>query len=274
MELRALKTSEQRNIFGDRLAQARASVGMKFKEKSRSRLARIQLMFADLYALYEDDDEPDEAMIAGLAMHDLEMFPQTCPRPDLSHLPPRSVLEMSDFWSLSAGAGSLVWCGAAVAGSRQQPRAALVYMVVGQVDRTGAYLTAGFVKAGEPFPYPYLETVDGREVRVQALVLDGEAMQRLVKVLSRTTAGVADERGAVRVRNFIGISPRASHRGAYPTAERAPADIRRAMAAWGALSSPQRHESGRATSGPFGSARALCPPDTRVIGPIMTSEQK
>lgn len=220
MELRALDTPEQRRIFGDRLARARASVGMRFKEKSRSQLARIQLMFGDLYALYEDEYESYEAMIAGLAMHDLEMFPQTCPRPDLSHLPPSSVIEMSDFWSLSQGAGSLVWCGAAVAASRQQPRAALVYLVVGSIDRTDSYLTAGFVKAGEPFPYPYLETVDGGEVRVQALVLEGEAMQRLTKVLSRMTAGVLDERGAIRMKDLLGIGPQAGNRHHHPASER------------------------------------------------------
>jgi hypothetical protein len=221
MELRALESPAQRDLFGDRLARARASVGMRFKEKSRSQLARIQLMFADLYALYEDDDAPDEAMIAGLAMHDLEMFPQTCPRPDLSHLPPRSIIEMSDFWSLSPGAGSLVWCGAAVAASRRQPRAALVYMVVGQVDRTGSYLTAGFVKAGEPFPYPYLETLDGREVLVQALVLEGEPMQRLIKVLSRMTAGADADGSTVRMKDFLGIGREASHRDSYLMPQRA-----------------------------------------------------
>jgi hypothetical protein len=219
MELRALDTPAQRQIFGHRLAEARASVGLKFKEKSRSQLARIQLMCADLYALYDDPFEPDEAMIAGLAMHDLEMFPQTCPRPDLSHLPPRSVLEMSDFWSLSQGAGSLVWCGAAVAGSRREVSAALVYLVVGAINRTEAYLTAGFVKAGEPFPYPYLETVDGGEVRVQALVIEGAAMQRLIKVLSRMTAQVADERGAIGMRDFMGIRSRPAHRDVYPALE-------------------------------------------------------
>jgi beta-phosphoglucomutase-like phosphatase (HAD superfamily) len=212
MELRALDTPEQRGIFGERLARARASVGMRFKEKSRSQLARIQLMFADLYALYQDEEEPADAMIAGLAMHDLEMFPQTCPRPDLSHLQPSSIIEMSDFWSLSPGAGSLVWCGAAVAASRTQPRAALVYMVVGDHDRTSAYLTAGFVKAGEPFPYPYLETLDGADVLVQALVLEGDAMQRLIKVLSRMTAGAADARGAIRMKDFLGISSQTTER--------------------------------------------------------------
>ncbi|HTW89467.1 MAG TPA: hypothetical protein VMD75_15835 [Candidatus Binataceae bacterium] len=185
---------------------------MRFKEKSRSQLARIQLMFGDLYALYEDDDESDEAMIAGLAMHDLEMFPQTCPRPDLSHLPARAVLELSDFWSLSQGAGSLVWCGTAVAVSRRQPGALLVYLVVGAIDRTQSYRSAGFVKAGEPFPYPYLETVDGGEVRVQALVLEGQPLQRLIKIMSRMTAGTADERGAVRIKDFFGIGSQTDNR--------------------------------------------------------------
>lgn len=220
MELRALDTPEQRRIFGDRLARARASVGMRFKEKSRSQLARIQLMFGDLYALYEDDGEGDDAMIAGLAMHDLEMFPQTCPRPDLSHLPARAVLELSDFWSLSQGAGSLVWCGTAVAVSRRQPGALLVYLVVGAIDRTQSYRSAGFVKAGEPFPYPYLETVDGGEVRVQALVLEGQPLQRLIKLLSRMTAGAADEHGPVRIKDFFGVGSQTANHGRDAARER------------------------------------------------------
>jgi len=114
MELRLLTNETERRIFAARTEQIRAKHGVGFKERPRSRLARIHLTFGNLYALFENDDEPAEKMIAGLVMHDLEMFPQTCPRPDLSHLPPRSVLEVSELWSRAIGAGALARCGAAI----------------------------------------------------------------------------------------------------------------------------------------------------------------
>ena len=61
---------------------------------------KIHLTFGNLYALFENDGDPAEKIIAGLVMHDLEMFPQTCPKPDLSHLPPRSVIQVSELWSV------------------------------------------------------------------------------------------------------------------------------------------------------------------------------
>ena len=88
MELRLLSTEPERRIFAARTEQIRAKHGVGFKERPRSRLAKIHLTFGNLYALFENDGDPAEKMIAGLVMHDLEMFPQTCPKPDLSHLPP------------------------------------------------------------------------------------------------------------------------------------------------------------------------------------------
>jgi len=98
MELCLLSTETERRIFAARTEQIRAKHGAGFKERSRSRLARIHLTFGNLYALFENNNDPAERMIAGLVMHDLEMFPQTCPKPDLSYLPPRSVLEISELW--------------------------------------------------------------------------------------------------------------------------------------------------------------------------------
>jgi len=106
MELRLLTGETERKIFADRVEQVRARHGNGFKERPRSRLAEIHLSFGNLYALFENDGDPAEEMVAGLMMHDLEMFPQTCPRPDLSHLPPRSVLEIGELWSRSMGAGA------------------------------------------------------------------------------------------------------------------------------------------------------------------------
>src|SRR5208283_2210740 len=126
------------------------------KERPRSRLARIHLTFGNLYALFENDGDPAERMIAGLVMHDLEMFPQTCSKPDLSHLPPRSVLEVSELWS----------------------RAILAYLGVKPFDGTPFYRAGGFVNAGEPVEYPYLETLKGEAIWAQPMILEGESLAK------------------------------------------------------------------------------------------------
>src|SRR4029077_2864686 len=96
MELRLLTGETERKIFADRVEQVRAKHGNGFKERPRSRLAQIHLSFGNLYALFKHDGDPAERMIAVVMMHDLEVFPQTRPRPDLSHHPPRSVLEIGE----------------------------------------------------------------------------------------------------------------------------------------------------------------------------------
>src|SRR5258708_12060859 len=114
MELRLLTTDSDRKIFANRVALVRARHGSGFKERPRSRLAEIHLRYGNMYALFENDGEPAEGMVAGLMMHDLEMFPQTCPRPDLSHIPPRQVLEISELWSPAVGAATLARPGAPI----------------------------------------------------------------------------------------------------------------------------------------------------------------
>jgi hypothetical protein len=79
-------------------------------------------------------------------------------------------------------------------------------MVVGPGKRIASYLSAGFVNVGEAFVYPYLETADGGEVKVQTLILEGERMDKLTRVLSRMTAGRLNERGSVRLRDFVGLN--------------------------------------------------------------------
>ena len=149
MELRLLSTETERRIFAARTEQIRAKHGVGFKERPRSRLARIHLTFGNLYALFENDGDPAEKMIAGLVMHDLEMFPQTCPKPDLSHLPPRSVIEVSELWSRAIGAGALARAGAAILAGLHDARAILAYLGVKPFDGTPFYRATGFVDAGE-----------------------------------------------------------------------------------------------------------------------------
>src|SRR5208283_3082101 len=203
MELRLLSTESERTIFAARTEQIRAKHGVGFKERPRSRLARIHLTFANLYALFENDGDPAERMIAGLAMHDLEMFPQTCSKPDLSHLPPRSVLEVGDLWSRAVGAGALARAGAAILAGLLDARAILAYLAVKPFDATPFYRTGGFVNAGEPVEYPYLETLKGEAIWVQPMNLGDESLAKVTRVFSQLIVETGDDYRVLRFRNFL-----------------------------------------------------------------------
>jgi hypothetical protein len=203
MELRLLKTENERKIFAARTEQIRARHEVGFRERPRSRWAQIHLAYGNLYGLFENDGDPAERMIAGLAMHDLEMFPQTCPRPDLSHLPPRSVIEIGDLWSRAVGAGALARAGAAILAGLLDAQAILAYLGVKPFDGTPFYRAAGFVNAGEPVEYPYLETVTGEPILAQPMILAGESLAKLTKVFSQLIVEASDDLSVLRYRNFL-----------------------------------------------------------------------
>ena len=203
MELRLVTTEEERRIFTERVEQVRAKQGYGFREGPRSRLGSIHLTFGNLYGLYEEDDAPARKMIAGLVMHDLEMFPQTCPRPDLSHLPPRSVIEVSELWSCAVGAGALARAGAAILAGLLDTQAILAYLSVKPFDGTAFYAASGFVKVGEPLEYPYLATLTGEKILAQPMILAGEALEKLTRVFSSLTIEASADCSMLRFRNFL-----------------------------------------------------------------------
>jgi hypothetical protein len=203
MELRLLTTESERKIFAARTEQIRARNGGGFRERPRSRWAEIHLLYGNLYGLFENDGDPAERMIAGLAMHDLEMFPQTCPRPDLSHLPARSVLEVGDLWSRAVGAGALARAGAAILAGLLDAKAILAYLGVKPFDGTPFYRAAGFVNAGEPVEYPYLETLKGERIWAQPMILSGESLAKLTRVFSQLIVETTDDFSVLRFRNFL-----------------------------------------------------------------------
>lgn len=203
MELRLITSEKERSIFTMKVEQVRARSRAGFKERPRSRLANIHLTFGNLYALYENDDDLPEKMIAGLVMHDLEMFPQTCPRPDLSHLPPRSVLEISELWSCAIGAGALARAGAAILAGAMGTRAILAYLGVKPFDGTPFYRAAGFVDAGEPVEYPYLETITGQPILAQPMILEGDSLRKLCAAFSQLVIDLSDDHRVLHFRNFL-----------------------------------------------------------------------
>jgi hypothetical protein len=206
MEMRLLTTEGERNVFVQRLADARARAGASFRDGGATQASNmVRLRSADIYALFEGEGDRAERMTAGVALHDLEAFPQSCRQPDLSRYAPRSVLECSDHWSLSRGAGMRAWRGIAVQVARRNPRAVLVYLAVG--SHSGFYTAMGFVDVGDPVEYPYLE-VPGRGLPwVQPMILEGEALARLTSNVHRLKIETPDDYRTIRFDNSDRLRP-------------------------------------------------------------------
>jgi len=219
MEMRLLTTDGERNVFARRLADARARHGASYRDAGPTQAGNmIRLRAADIYALFEMEHDQAERMTAGVALHDLETFPQSCQQPDLSHFAPGSVLECSDHWSLSRGAGMRAWRGIAVQVVRRSPRAVLVYLAVGTHD--GFYTAMGFVNAGEPVEYPYLEGPDQGRPWVQPMILEGEALAKLTANVRRLKIETPDNYRTIRFDNSNRLRP-AADRFALRTGETA-----------------------------------------------------
>jgi hypothetical protein len=216
MEMRLLTTERERDIFAQRLAEARAKNGASFRDVGRTRVHnRVRLGSSNVYALFETPSDPAPRMVAGGVLHDLEAFPQSCHQPDLSHLPPRSVLECSDHWSLSRGAGMHSWRGIAVQLLHRDPSAVLVYLAAGSSDHSGFYSAMGFVKAGEIVEHPYLEGPDDGKLWVQPMILWGDALARLTASVRMQTIDVLDDYRIIRFSNSDRLRP-CSHRRTNP----------------------------------------------------------
>jgi hypothetical protein len=212
MEMRLLTTEGERYVFARRLADARAQHGATFRDVGRTSEGNLhRLAAADIYALFESQYDPPERMIAGVAMHDLQTFPQSCHLPDLSHYAASSVLECSDHWSLSRGAGMHAWRGIAVQVVRRNPRAVLVYLAVGRSDHAGFYSAMGFRSAGGAVEYPYLEGPDNGRLWVEPMVLEGEALARLTANVHRLKIETPDDYRTVRFCGADRLRPELRH---------------------------------------------------------------
>jgi len=207
MELRQLTTKSERAIFGERMEEARAKRGARYRETRRSNVGKIHLEYGLLYGLFEHDDDPPDQMMSGFMMHDLASFPQSYPCPDLSHLPARSVIEAGELWSFAKGAGLLAQRGAMILVGLMQIRAFLVYPTVKPWDLTASYMRNNFVKAGDPIVWPYCETTDGGALWVQPMVLEGEPLAKLLHVVFSAGFTVSDSMQRVRFDNPFSVEP-------------------------------------------------------------------
>jgi hypothetical protein len=206
MELRLLTTESERTIFLSRLNKARAEHGSSFRENSQFQSTnRQRLDCSRLYALFQNEAAPAKGMIAGIAMHDLRSFPQSCAEPDLSHLAPDRVAECSDHWSLSNGAGMLAWAGLAVPMRLLGIQAILAYLAagVGACAHAGFYELMGFVPAGPVVPHPFVEDARGQKLPVQPLMLQGEVFNNAMSVLSKACIEYSDDARVFHLQDSI-----------------------------------------------------------------------
>lgn len=230
MELRLLTSSTERDVFLTRLGQARATHGSSFRANSQfGSTNRRRLDYSRLYGLFQNHAAPAIEMIAGIALHDLRSFPQSCAEPDLSHLAPETVVECSDHWSLSTGAGMLVWAGLAVPLRLLGAQAVLAYLAVGQNEcaHAGFYELMGFVQVGRAVPHPFVENTRGEPLLVQPVMVQGETFSTGMNTLSKACVEYSDDARIFHLKNFIRPLVRsASMRTVFPRAASAstPAD--------------------------------------------------
>jgi hypothetical protein len=151
---------------------------MGFCERPQSVLGEIHLAYGEAWALYDETGpEPDE-MLAGFVTHNLAMFPQSYPRPDLTHLAPETVYECGELWALAPGAARSARHGGYILAGLRPTSAILVYAAYRPRDTTRLYKS--FSRAGEPVLWHYIRSLDGAEHWAQPMVLEGLALQMMV----------------------------------------------------------------------------------------------
>jgi hypothetical protein len=210
MELRQLTTEYEREVFSRCVEEARATRGLRFRETQRSQLGRAHLAFGSLYALFENEGAPAEKMIAGFRVHDLATLPQSFAKPDVSHYPPRLVLEGGELWSLSRGAGRVARVAAVAVVGIRQARAMVIYAIGKPLDITQSYADLGFVRVGKLVEWPFAETVDRGKIWVQPMIVEGENLEKWVRSGYEAVFQTSENCRAVRFENPFPQQPQPS----------------------------------------------------------------
>ncbi len=195
MELRYLSTQAERDSFAQALTRARASAGVGFREKPRSRVGQMHLRFADLYGVFDENGDPNR-MVGGFAIHALDMFGQSYPDPDLRDLPPETVFEIGELWSCSRNGGVAARWGCGIMAGVLGARALLIYPIIDPWDLTGSY--PGFARAGAPVVWPFAQTLDGRPILVQPMVSRERGLEAMVSMVSRRGFEISADQRVVR----------------------------------------------------------------------------
>jgi len=118
-------------------------------------------------------------MLAGFVLHDLATFPQSYPRPDLTHLPPEAVIECGELWAKAAGSARLTRQAAWILAGQLKAQAILVYPLFKPWNLSTSY-NGDFDRIGAPIEWPYIRTLDGDPMFVQAMVSSGAKLSKIV----------------------------------------------------------------------------------------------
>jgi hypothetical protein len=191
MELRMLTTESDRDCFGRLLRDVRAMRGSGFAETGRSRTGEVHLKFGNLYGLFDENNSPS-TMLGGFAMHDLGMFGQSFPRPDLTHLPPDKVFECGELWAAVAGAAPILRHAGFILAGHLGAEALLLYPIYKPWNLSSAY-NRGFQRTGNPVEWPYARTLSGGKILVQPMVSQGEALGGLVAEAQASSFEVVED---------------------------------------------------------------------------------
>jgi hypothetical protein len=209
VQLRLLTTDDERREFADRLVHARAGKGLGFSETGHSALGEIHLGYGEVRALYDETGSAPNEMLAGFVLHSLATFPQSYPRPDLTHLPAEDVYECGELWALAPGAARLARHAGFILAGLRKAQAILVYPIFKPRNLTPFYKT--FSRAGVPIEWPYAKTLEGGEVWVQPMVLEGLALEMTVNVATALSLESFDGR-TLQFRNPFPIVPKLGRR--------------------------------------------------------------
>ena len=209
MQLRILTTQAERREFADRMVRARAGKGLGFVETPQSVLGEIHLNYGEVCGLYNEEGPEPEEMLAGFVIHNLAMFPQSYPRPDLTHLPPEHVYECGELWALAPGAARLARHAGYILAGLRRAQAILVYVMLKPRDTSSLYKT--FTRMGSPIQWHYVRAVDGTQAWGQAMVLEGLALEMTVNVATAVSFESYDNQ-TLQFRNPFPIVPKINRR--------------------------------------------------------------
>jgi hypothetical protein len=174
-----MSTSDERKLFSRNLVEARIRCGAGFCETDHSLIGEAHLAFGRLYVLFDETAQNPHQMLAGFILHDLATFPQSYPRPDLTHLPPDAVIECGELWANVAGGARLTRQAAWILAGRLGAKAILLYPILSPWNLTISYVR-DFDRFGEPIEWPYIRRMDGGKILVQAMVSQGPKLTRMI----------------------------------------------------------------------------------------------
>jgi len=191
------------------MARARAGRGLGFCEAPQSLVGEIHLNYGEVCALFNEAGPDPEEMLAGFVFHNLAMFPQSYPRPDLTHLPPDKVYECGELWALAPGAARLVRHAGYILAGLRGAQAIIAYALLKPRDTSALYKT--FTRVGPPIEWQYVRGIDGSPAWTQAMVLQGAALEMTVNVATALSFERFDGQN-LQFRNVFPIVPRIGKR--------------------------------------------------------------